>query len=76
VVLVDEPEGWRAYFCTDASATVADILSCVSDRFSLDIDHPDYHPSNWVSASLRAGYYRRPGAADSRRVVPSAARVA
>jgi hypothetical protein len=36
VVLVDEPTGWRAYFCTDASASVADILSAVADRFSLE----------------------------------------
>src|SRR3954453_7241747 len=33
VVLVDEPTGWRAYFCTDASASVADILTTVADRF-------------------------------------------
>jgi hypothetical protein len=37
VVLVDEPTGWRAYFCTDASASVADILAMVADRFSLEI---------------------------------------
>ncbi len=37
VVLVDEPTGWRAYFCTDPSATVADILETVADRFSLEI---------------------------------------
>jgi hypothetical protein len=37
VVLVDEPTGWRAYFCTDASASVADILGAVADRFSLEI---------------------------------------
>jgi hypothetical protein len=37
VVLVDEPNGWRAYFCTDASASVADILGMVADRFSLEI---------------------------------------
>jgi hypothetical protein len=37
VVLVDEPTGWRAYFCTDASATVGDILTAVADRFSLEI---------------------------------------
>ena len=37
VVLVDEPNGWRAYFCTDASASVADILTTVADRFSLEI---------------------------------------
>jgi hypothetical protein len=37
VVLVDEPAGWRAFFCTDVSASVADILSAVADRFSLEI---------------------------------------
>jgi DDE superfamily endonuclease len=37
VVLVDEATGWRAYFCTDASASVADILGTVADRFSLEI---------------------------------------
>jgi hypothetical protein len=37
VVLVDEPTGWRAYFCTDTSASVADILTTVADRFSLEI---------------------------------------
>ena len=37
VVLVDEPHGWRAYFCTDPAAGVADILGLVADRFSLEI---------------------------------------
>jgi hypothetical protein len=37
VVLVDEPTGWRAYFCTDTSASVADILEMIADRFSLEI---------------------------------------
>lgn len=41
VVLVDEPTGWRAYFCTDASASVADILTTVADRFSLEITFRD-----------------------------------
>jgi hypothetical protein len=41
VVLVDEPAGWRAYFCTDPSATVADILTTVADRFSLEITFRD-----------------------------------
>jgi hypothetical protein len=41
VVLVDEPTGWRAYFCTDPSATVADILTTVADRFSLEITFRD-----------------------------------
>ena len=37
VVLVDEPTGWRAYFCTDTSASIADILKTIADRFSLEI---------------------------------------
>ena len=36
VVLVDEPTGWVAFFCTDPAATVADILGLVADRFSLE----------------------------------------
>lgn len=36
VVLVDEPKGWVAFFCTDPASTVADILGCVADRFSLE----------------------------------------
>jgi len=41
VVLVDEPTGWVAFFCTDVSASVADILSTVANRFSLEITFRD-----------------------------------
>jgi hypothetical protein len=41
VVLVDEPTGWRAYFCTDAAASVAEILETIADRFSLEITFRD-----------------------------------
>jgi hypothetical protein len=41
VVLVDEPGGWVAFFCTDVSASVAEILSTVADRFSLEITFRD-----------------------------------
>src|ERR1019366_8391160 len=41
VVLVDEPSGWVAYFCTDPSATVAEILTTVADRFALEIAFRD-----------------------------------
>lgn len=36
VVLVDEPKGWIAFFCTDPNATVSDILGLVADRFGLE----------------------------------------
>ena len=41
VVLVDEPSGWVAFFCTDPSASVADILGCVAQRFSLEVTFRD-----------------------------------
>ena len=41
VVLVDEPTGWVAFFCSDPAATVADILVAVANRFSLEITFRD-----------------------------------
>ena len=41
VVLVDEPGGWVAFFCTDINASVAEILSTVADRFALEITFRD-----------------------------------
>jgi hypothetical protein len=36
VVLVDEPSGWVAFFATDPTASVADVLAAVADRFALE----------------------------------------
>lgn len=36
VVLVKEPDGWVAFFCTDVNATVEQILEAVADRASLE----------------------------------------
>ena len=41
VVLVDEPTGWVAFFCTDPQASVNDILTTVADRFALEITFRD-----------------------------------
>lgn len=41
VVLVAEPRGWVAFFCTDLSASVVDILGLVADRFSLETTFRD-----------------------------------
>jgi DDE superfamily endonuclease len=41
VVLVDEPTGWVAFFCTDPAATVAEVLVGVADRFSLETTFKD-----------------------------------
>jgi hypothetical protein len=37
VVLVSEPNGGVAFFCTDPTAAVADILESVAGRFSLEV---------------------------------------
>jgi hypothetical protein len=36
VVLVAEPTGWVAFFCTDVAASVEEILATVADRFALE----------------------------------------
>jgi hypothetical protein len=36
VVLVKNADGWVAYFCTDPTATPADILSLVADRAAIE----------------------------------------
>lgn len=36
VVLVQEPHGWVAFFCTDPAASVSHILGAVASRFSLE----------------------------------------
>lgn len=41
VVLVDEPTGWVAFFCSDPAATAADILAAVAHRFALEITFRD-----------------------------------
>ena len=41
VVLVDEPNGWVAFFCTDPAVSVADILEAVAARFSLETTFRD-----------------------------------
>jgi hypothetical protein len=41
VVLVDEPNGWVAFFCTDPAATVADVLESAAARFSLEVTFRD-----------------------------------
>ena len=41
VVLVQERDGWRAYFCTKAEATVAQVLEAAADRGSLEETNKD-----------------------------------
>ena len=74
VVLVDEPTGWVAFFCTDPTATVADVLESVAARFSLEIFHAEDPPRRrWVYTE-RIGYHRRSGVARLGRLVPASPR--
>ena len=41
VVLVSEPTGWVAFFCTDVTASVEEILATVADRFALETTFRD-----------------------------------
>jgi len=41
VVLVREDDGWVAFFCTDAQATVTQILEAVADRAAIEQDFHD-----------------------------------
>lgn len=41
VVIVAEDDGWKAYFCTQAEATVAQILEAVADRSAIEQDFHD-----------------------------------
>jgi DDE superfamily endonuclease len=41
VLLVKEPERWVAYFCTQADATVQDILEAVADRSAIEQNFHD-----------------------------------
>ena len=41
VILVREDKGWVAFFCTDAEATVEQILEAVADRAAIEQDFHD-----------------------------------
>lgn len=41
VVLVKEPHGWFAYFCTKADASVREILEAVADRAAIEQNYHD-----------------------------------
>lgn len=36
VVIVREPNGWDAFFCTDPNASVESILECFADRSAIE----------------------------------------
>jgi putative transposase len=57
---VDEPAGWVAFFCTDTTASVADILECVAQRFALEEYHRGLKQFTGVErCQVRAGRGQR-----------------
>jgi hypothetical protein len=58
VVLVQEDDGtWRAYFCTHAAATVAEILEAVADRSALEQVFHDVKEVHGVGQAQTRNYW-------------------
>ncbi len=57
VVPVDEPTGWRPYFCTDTAASVAEILTAVADRWA---SVGAFHICLWTFTITEAWTWGRP----------------
>jgi hypothetical protein len=55
VVLVQEKEGWLAFFCTKPEATAEEILEAVADRGAIEVAHEQYPSSNILPDRRRAG---------------------
>ena len=63
VVIVREEEGaWRAYFCTDASATVAEILEAVADRSAIEQNYHDLKEVHGAGQQQLRNYWTNIGA--------------
>jgi hypothetical protein len=73
VVLVCEEDGWVAFFCTDPTATAAELLAAVADRAAVEQDYHDIKEVHgagqqqvrhyWANvAAFRRGARRRGGA--------------
>jgi hypothetical protein len=58
VVLVQEDDGsWRAYFCTQAQATVQEILEAVADRAALEQVFHDVKEVHGVGQAQTRNYW-------------------
>lgn len=63
VVLVREDDGaWRAYFCTDPNATVAEILQAVADRSAIEQNFHDVKEVHGVGQQQLRNYWANIGA--------------
>lgn len=62
VVLTQEAKGWRAYFCTQANATVAEILEAVADRAAIEQNFHDLKEVHGVGQQQLRNYWANIGA--------------
>ena len=62
VVVVKEDDGsWRAYFCTRAEATVAEVLEAVADRSALEQVYHDVKEVHGVGQAQTRNYWTNVG---------------
>jgi hypothetical protein len=57
VVLVREDNGWLAFFCTDAAATVQQILEAFADRAAIEQDFHDLKEVHGAGQQQVRHYY-------------------
>jgi hypothetical protein len=62
VVLVKEPNGWVAYFCTKADASVQEILEAVADRAAIEQDFHDIKEVHGAGEQQLRNYWANIGA--------------
>jgi hypothetical protein len=62
VVLVREEDGWRAFLCTHAEATVAQILEAIADRAAIEQDFHDVKEVHGAGQQQVRNYWANIGA--------------
>jgi hypothetical protein len=53
VVSLKEDDGWVAYFCTKADATVGEILEAVADRAAIELDFHDLSNTRTITSRFQ-----------------------
>ena len=72
VVLVIEEQGdWKAYFCTQAQASVAEILAAVADRSAIEQVFHDIKEVHGVGQAQTRNYWTCLASVESGRTLRS-----
>jgi hypothetical protein len=61
VLVMEEDSTWRAYFCTNAEASVAEILEAVADRSALEQVYHDVKEVHGVGQAQTRNYWSNVG---------------